>query len=78
MSNTDTQDSPLPRLGGSYHLAPYSIFCGYPQDPHPNGLFVPGLPSGNPEIAQVGTFATLEPHNFASRPPIEMQSEAKL
>ncbi len=26
----DTQDSPQPRLGGSHHLPPYSIFCSSP------------------------------------------------
>jgi hypothetical protein len=78
MGNTDTQDSPRPGLGGSHHLPPYIILCVCPRDLHPNGLFVPGLSSGSPEIAQVGTPTTLEPHNFASRPPIAMQSEAKL
>jgi hypothetical protein len=35
-SNTDTQDSPRPRLGGSHHLPPYSILYGWPRNPHPN------------------------------------------
>jgi hypothetical protein len=55
MSNTDTQDSPRPGLGGSHHLPPYSILCTSPWGPHPNDFFVPGLLSGSPEIAQVGT-----------------------
>jgi len=33
---------------------------------------------GTPEIAPVGTPTTLEPHNFASRPWIEVRFEAKL
>jgi hypothetical protein len=37
-SNTDTQDSPRLGLGGSYHLPFYSIICGWPQSPHPNGF----------------------------------------
>ncbi len=37
-SNTDTQDSPQPELGGSHHLPPYSILCTSPQGPHPNGF----------------------------------------
>jgi len=41
-------------------------------------LFVLGLPSENPEIAKVGTPATLRRHNFACTPPMEMRSEAKL
>ncbi len=76
--NTDTQDSPRPELGGSHHLPPYSILCGWPRSLHPNGFSLPGLPSGSPEIPPVGTSATLEPHNFASRPPIEVRSKAKL
>jgi hypothetical protein len=34
--NTYSQDSPWPRLGGSHHLAPYSILCAWPWDQHPN------------------------------------------
>ncbi len=37
-----------------------------------------GVPSGSPEIALNGTPVTLEPHNFASRLWIEVQSKAKL
>jgi hypothetical protein len=40
--------------------------------------FVPGLPSGSPEIPTVGVPATLGPHNFSCRPPIVMKSKAKL
>ncbi len=36
---------------------------------------LPGLPTGSPEIPPCGT---LEPHNFTSRPQIEVRSEAKL
>jgi hypothetical protein len=64
-SNTDTQDSPRPRLGGSHHLPPYSILCTSPRGPHPNGFSLSGLPNGSFEIAPTGTLATLEPHNFA-------------
>jgi len=41
-------------------------------------LFVPGLPSGSPEIAKVGTPATLGPHKFMCKPPIDMRFETKL
>jgi len=41
-------------------------------------FFFSGFPSGSPEIGQVGTLATLEPHNFVNRPSIEMWFEAKL
>jgi len=76
--NTDTLDSPRPELGESHHLLPYSVLYGWPWSPHPNGFSLPGLPSGNPKIAPVGIPATLEPHNFASRPWIEMRFETKL
>jgi hypothetical protein len=81
MGNTDTQDSPRPGLGGSHHLPPYSILCDSPRDPHPNGFSfpgLPGLPRGSPEIPPCGTPGTLKPHNFASRPRIEVRSKAKL
>jgi hypothetical protein len=42
---------------------------------HPNGFSLPGFPSGSPEIALAGTPTILEPHNFARRPQIEVQSE---
>ncbi len=76
--NTDTQDSPRPGLEGSHHLPPYSILCGWPRSLHPNGFSLPGLPSGSPKIPPDGTLATLEPHNFAIRPPIEVLSKTKL
>jgi hypothetical protein len=57
-----------------------------PQGVHPEAghgahiqmVFVSRLPSGSPKIAQVGILAILDPHNFASRPSIEMRFEAKL
>jgi len=78
MGNTDTLDSPRPGLGGSHHLPPYSILCGWPRSLHPNGFSLLGLSSGNPEIVPNGTPATLEPHNFASKPQIAMWSKEKL
>ncbi len=36
--NSNTQDSPWPRLGGSHHLPPYSILCTSPRGPHLNGF----------------------------------------
>jgi hypothetical protein len=39
MGNSDTQDSPRPRLGGRHHLLAYSILCSSPRGPHPNGFF---------------------------------------
>jgi len=49
--NSDSQDSPQPGLGGSYHLPTYSILCASSWGPHPNGILshdsqvkVPKLP----------------------------------
>ncbi len=72
-SNMDTQDSPQPGLRGSHHLPPYNILWTSPQGPHPNGFS-----RGSPEIVPMGTPTTLEPYNFASRPRLEVRSEAKL
>jgi len=35
-ANTDLQNSPRPRLGGSHHLPPYSILCAWPWGQHSN------------------------------------------
>ncbi len=77
-SNTDTRDSPRPELGGSHHLPPYSILCTSPRGLHPNGFSFPRFPSGSPEIAPIRIPMSLELHNFANRPWIEVRSEAKL
>jgi len=78
MGNTNTLDSPQPGLGGSYHLPPYSILCGWPWSLHPNDFSFLGLSNGSPKIVPVRTPAILEPHNFASKLRIKMQFEAKL
>jgi hypothetical protein len=52
--------------------------CDSPRRLHPNGFSLPGLSHGSPEIPPKGTPGTLEPHNFASRPRIEVRFEAKL
>jgi hypothetical protein len=36
----ESLDSPLPRLGGNYHLPPYIILCSSPPRLHPNGTFL--------------------------------------
>jgi hypothetical protein len=36
--NTDSLDSPRPRLRGSHDLPPYSILCVSPRHLHPNGF----------------------------------------
>jgi hypothetical protein len=49
---------------------PYGILCGWPWKLHSNGFSLLRLPNGSFEIAPNWTPATLEPHNFASRPRI--------
>ncbi len=49
----------------------------------PKCHFLLGLPSWDsrvesPKIFEIGTFATLEAHNFLCRPPIEVRSKTKL
>ncbi len=77
-SNTNTQDSPRPGLGGSHHLPPFIVYSATLHEATSKWLFFPRLSNGSPEIAPNGTPATLEPHNFANRPRIAMWSEAKL
>jgi hypothetical protein len=77
-SNTNTQDSPRPGLGGSHHFPPYSILCASPWGLHLNGFSVPGLPRGSPEIPPTGTPETLGAHNFLCKPSIAMRSKEKL
>jgi hypothetical protein len=36
LANTNSQDSPWPKLGGNHHLLPYSILCACPWGQHPN------------------------------------------
>jgi hypothetical protein len=54
MSNTDTQDSPWPGLGGSRHLPPYNILCGWPRSLHPNGSFSWDSQVGVMKLSRVG------------------------
>jgi hypothetical protein len=50
----DTQDSPRPGLGGSHHLPPYSILCGWSRRLHPNGTFCWDSQNGVPKLSRVG------------------------
>ncbi len=76
--DSNSQDSPRPKLGGSHHLPLYIILCASPRGPHPNGIFVPGLSFGSLEIPKVVTPTTLGPNNFVCKPLIEMRSKTKL
>jgi hypothetical protein len=52
--NSNSQDSPRPGLGGSHHLPPYSILCGYPWGPHPNGILSQDSQMGVPKLPRLG------------------------
>ncbi len=54
MGNLDSQDSPRPRLGGSHHLPPYSILCGCPWGPHPNGFLSRDSQVGVSKLPKLG------------------------
>jgi hypothetical protein len=52
--NTDSLDSSRPRLGGSHHLPPYSIFYVCPQHLHPNGFLSRDSQGGIPKLSLFG------------------------
>jgi hypothetical protein len=54
MGNSDSQDSPWPRLGGSHHLPPYSTLCASPRGPHPNGFLSQDSQVGILKFPQLG------------------------
>jgi hypothetical protein len=70
-----THHSPNLKEATTFPLTVYSVPL---HEAHIQMAFCPGLPNGNPEIPKVGTIATLGPHNFVCKPPIEMKIEAKL
>ncbi len=50
--NTDSLDSPRPKLGGSHHLPPYSILCVTLPHLHPNVIFSQDSQSGVPKLSR--------------------------
>jgi hypothetical protein len=53
-TNTDSQDSPRPGLGGSHHLPPYSILCVCPWDQHSNVILSRDFQMGVPKFPKLG------------------------
>jgi hypothetical protein len=53
-TTSNSQDSPLPGLGGSHHLPPYSIFFASPQGPHPNGILSQDSQMGVLKLPKLG------------------------
>jgi hypothetical protein len=58
--NTDSLDSPRPKLGGSHHLPPYSILCVVPPHPHPNGFYSQDSQGGVPKLSRFGLLGLWE------------------
>jgi hypothetical protein len=52
-ANSNSQDSPWPRLGGSHHLPPYSILCASPRGPYPNGILSRDSQMGVPKFSKL-------------------------
>ncbi len=57
---------------------PFIVYSAPLHGAHIQMTFCSETPNGSLEIAQVGTLATLEPHNFASKLRIEMRLKKKL
>jgi hypothetical protein len=52
--NSDTQNSPRPRLGGNHHLPPYSIFYASLWGAHPSGFLSRDSQVGVLKFKQLG------------------------
>jgi hypothetical protein len=52
-TNTDSQDSPQPELGGNHHFPPYSIFCVWSQYQHPNVILFWDFQDGVPKFLKL-------------------------
>ncbi len=52
--NSDSQDSPRPRLGGSHKLPIYIILCASPRGPHPNGILSQDSQVGVSKLPKLG------------------------
>jgi len=54
MGDTNSFDSPQPRLGGSHHLPPYSILYVAQQHLHPNGFYSQDSQGGVSKLSRFG------------------------
>jgi hypothetical protein len=74
----DSQDSPWLRLGGSYHLCPYSILCAWPWGLHSNVILSWDSQVGNLKIFKIEILAILEADNFLCKPSIGVKFKENL
>ncbi len=58
--NTDSLDSPRPRLRGSHHLPPCSILCVAPRHPHPNDFYSQDFQGGVLKLSRFGLLGLWE------------------
>jgi len=65
-SNSDSQDSPWPRFGGSHHFPPYSTFCASPQGPQPNGILSRDSQMGVLKFPKLGLLQLWGPINLCA------------
>jgi hypothetical protein len=63
-ANTYSQNSSRPKLRGSHHLPPSSIFYVWSQVLHPNVILSWDLQVGGLKILEIKTLMILEAHNF--------------
>ncbi len=70
LTTTQTWGKPPP--------SPLQYFLCLATGPTPKCHFVPRLSRWSLAIPKIGTFATLEAHNFVCKPPIEMKSKTKV
>jgi hypothetical protein len=53
-ANTNSQNSPQPKLGGSHHFPPYSILCVWPRSQHPNVILSRDSQVRVPKFSKLG------------------------
>jgi hypothetical protein len=75
--NSDSQDSPRPKLGGSHHLLHYSILYTSPQGPHPNGFLSRNSQVGVSKFPPFGLPRLWEPIILCADLWFAIRSEAK-
>ncbi len=77
-SNTDSLDSPRPKLGGNPHRPPSSILCVAPRHPHPNGFQSQDSQGGVPKLSWFRLLGLLGAHDSQLRLLIGMRYKAHL
>jgi hypothetical protein len=75
--NTDSQNSPRPKLGEKHYLLPYNILCAWPRGLHPN-VICPRIPKlGVPKFSKLGLLQLWRPIISCAKLKIEVKFESK-